>query len=124
MNTVIVKVWEGPRWNSYDEILEGEPDEYEMPVVETEFGRNYEAKDDDRVNLATEIENHRKYAFDVETDEKVKLRVHTNDSYHNPEDWSDPIEGGLIYSPDDDYPPFKTEIWGRIMMWVEEYEGS
>lgn len=119
-DTVTVKVWEGPRFKDYDELLEEEPDKYQMPVVETEFGRNYEARDEDRVTLARDIENHWKYAFDVETDEKVKLRVNTNDSYHNPEDWDGPIGGGLLFSPEDDYPPFKCELWGRVMMWVEE----
>lgn len=119
-DTVTVKVWETEGYGSYDGLLEEEPDEYQMPVVETEFGRNYEAGRGDRVMLATDIRNSRKYAFDVETNEKVRLRVNTNDSYHDPEDWDGPIEGGMLYGPEDDYPPYKCQLYGRVMMWVEE----
>jgi hypothetical protein len=114
-----VKVWEGHRWAEYDDMLEDEPDTYELPILDLEFGSTHEVSDDDRVMLAQEIQNHQKYAFDVECDEKVTLNVHSNDSFHSPEEWGNPIERGLPYSPDNDWEPFKCEIWGRIMMFVE-----
>lgn len=120
--TITVKVWSGNQYADYDEILDEEPDVYEMQSVKTEFGKLHEVSDEERVTLADSIEHHGTYAFDVEHDERVKLNVHANDSYHNPEDWGKPIERGLLFNPEDDYPPFKCEIWGRIMMWVEEDE--
>lgn len=79
--------------------------------------------------LAHDIDNHSKYALDVETDEVVILNVETNDSYHDPVGGFDdgrPVEGGLLYAPDghnlSSEEPFKTEMWGRIRMRVEEYD--
>ncbi|WP_302083519.1 hypothetical protein [Salinibaculum rarum] len=120
--TVTVKVWEGSQFDSADELVNQEnPDEYELPVVDLEYGVLDALSDDARVILADDIDHHGTYAFLVESDSNdVVLNVHTNDSYHDPTDWDNPIERGLTYrSDEDDIPPFKCELWGRIMMWVE-----
>ncbi|ADB63947.1 hypothetical protein Htur_5060 (plasmid) [Haloterrigena turkmenica DSM 5511] len=118
--TVTVHVWQGGRLDSYDELLERDPDVYEVPIAETEFGKVWEVGDDERVMLAESIDHHGTYAFDVPTDERpATLNVHTNDSYHDREDWGDPVERGLEYREGDDYEPYQCEMWGRIMMWVD-----
>ncbi|WP_337653259.1 hypothetical protein [Halomontanus rarus] len=123
--TVTVHVWQGERWDSYDDLLERDPDGYELPLAETELGRAFEVRDDERVTLADAIDHHGTYAFDVPNDQRpVTLNVHTNDSYHNPTEWGKPLERGLTFHERDDYEPFKTEIWGRIMMWAERPEGD
>lgn len=119
-DTVTVKVWSGDRFDSYEDILSYEPKEYEMEPCESTFGKIYEVPDEERVYLSESIEHHGTYAFDVETDDLVFLNVHTNDSFHSPDAWGKPIERGLLFDGDDDYGPFKTEIWGRIVMWVEQ----
>ncbi|ELY73247.1 hypothetical protein [Natrinema pallidum] len=119
-DTITVHVWQGDRRDSYDYLLERDPDIYEVPVAETEFGKVWEVADDERVMLSESIDHHGTYAFDVPNpDRPADLYVHTNDSYHDPEDWDDPIERGLNYWREDAYEPFQTEIWGRIMLWVD-----
>lgn len=121
--TVTVHVWQGGRGDRYEDLLETDPDVYEVPVAETEFGMTVELSDDERVVLAESIDHHGTYAFDVPNDERpATVNVHTNDSYHNPEEWGDPIERGLTFHEPDELEPFKTEIWGRIMLWVERPE--
>lgn len=122
--TVTVKVWSGSQRAPYEEILDEDPDEYEMDVVGEE---TYYVPHDDHVVLTEDIENHQKYAFHVETDRLVELHVETNDSHHSPVDGFDTspsIERGLLYAPEG-HPrytetPFQTEIWGRIRMRVED----
>lgn len=70
---------------------------------------------------AEDLHNHKYYAIDVEADERVTLMVYTNDSVHAP-DWNGPVEGGLIFDPKDDYPPFECELWGQVMMWAKQRE--
>jgi len=118
--TATVKVWEAPRWDDYDGMLEEDPDIYELPILDLQFGSTHEVSDSDRMMIAKDIQNHQKYAFDVECEKEVILNVYSNDSFHSPESWGDPIERGLPYSPDNDWEPFKCEIWGRIMLFVEE----
>lgn len=125
-DTVTVKVWDGSRRDDYEEIVAGDPSEYEMPVVGE---GTYFVPHDDHVVLSNDIENHRKYAFHVETDRPVELYVQTNDSHHSPVDgFTDgpAIERGLLYVPEDDSryteTPFKVDIWGRIRMRVEATE--
>ncbi len=123
--TATVHVWQGDRFASYDELLDAEPDEYEVPVADTEFGRTYEVSDDARVMLAESIDHHGTYAFDVPDAERpLTVNIHTNDSYHDPEEWGDPIERGLTFREPDDAPPFQVELWGRIMLWVEREDGD
>ena len=122
-DTVAVHIWQGSRFDSYDTILSDEPDVYEIPVADLEFGKPYELSDSERVLLAEEIEHHGTYAIDVPNEDRpATVNIHTNDSYHDPEDWGTPIERGLTYHEMDDYEPFQTEIWGRIMVWVERPE--
>lgn len=74
---------------------------------------------DERWLEAEEPRNHKYYAIDLECEERVELFVHTNDSVHDPEDWNRPVERGLTFDPNDDYPPFGCEMWGRVCMWVK-----
>lgn len=74
---------------------------------------------DDLWHEAEDPRNHKYYAIDLECDECVTLYVHTNDSVHDGTDWDPAVEGGLIYDPEDDYPPFGVEMWGRVCMWVK-----
>lgn len=122
--TVTVKVWSGPTYRSYEELLEESPTEYEMDVIPTD---SYYVPHDEHTILADHIENHQKYAFYIDTDEVVELIVETSDSHHDPiEDFEQgrPLEGGLIYAPEDhamyEETPFQVEIWGQIRMRVEE----
>lgn len=119
-DTATVKVWSGSRFDSYDDVMTFEPEEYEMNVVDSEFGSEHEASEEERVYLSEDIQHHGTYAFDVESDVPLVLNIHSNDSYHAPDEWGEPIERGLPFSPDDDYGAFKCEIWGRIMMWVDK----
>jgi|GEM_PF-621689 len=122
-DTATVHVWQGGQFASYEDLLDEDPDEYELPLAETEFGKAFEVSNDERELLAENIEYHGTFAFDVPNDERpVTLNVHTTDSYHNQEDWGKPIERGLTFHEEDAYEPFKTEIWGRIMMWAERPE--
>lgn len=55
----------------------------------------------------------------------VHLCVHTNDSYHDPDDWGRPIERGLRFGPDvDGGRPFGCEVWGRVLVWVAERDAD
>lgn len=59
----------------------------------------------------------------VGADDPVALFVHTNDSYHDPDDWDPPVERGLAFGPDvDTTKPFGCELWGRVVLWVAERE--
>lgn len=118
--TVTVYVWQGSQFDSYDDLLEEDPDEYELPIANTEFGKYWELDDDERVVLTDDIDHHGTYAFDVPADSRpVTLNVHTNDSYHDEEDWGQPAERGLDFLEEHDLEPFQCEMWGRIMMWVD-----
>lgn len=122
-DTATVHVWQGDRRATYDDLLDEGPDEYEVPVAATDYGRTYEVSDDARVMLADAIEHHGTYAFDVpDADRPLTLNVYTNDSYHDPEEWGDPLERGLTYRAGDDAVPFQVELWGRVMLWVERPE--
>lgn len=116
--TVTVHVWSGPSWASADELVEeNEPDEYELPVVDPY--NPHLVSESDSESLATDIEHHGTYAFDIpDSDRPAELNVCTNDSYHDPDDWDTPIERGLSFVEGRDGPPFKCEMWGRIMMYV------
>jgi len=118
--TVTVQVWQGRRTQKYETLLEQEPEEYELSVAATEFGRVFELDDAEMDVLSEDIEHHGTYAFNVPNSERpITLNIHTNDSYHNPEDWSEPIEQGLTFHDPDKREPFKTELWGRLVIWVE-----
>lgn len=118
-----VKVWSGGPREDYGDLLEEEPDEYEMEIVGED---TYYVPHDDHVVLADRIEHHGKYAFDVDADEAVELHVETSDHYHDTIDGferGNSIERGLLFKPENnDQPPFQTEIWGCIRMRVEERE--
>lgn len=118
-DTVAVHIWQGSSFDSYDTILSDEPDVYEMPVADPEFGNTWELSDDERHLLADNIDHHGTYAIDVPNEDRpVTVNIHTNDSYHDPEDWGKPIERGLTFHEADGLEPFQCEMWGRIMMWV------
>ncbi|MFC6720949.1 hypothetical protein ACFQGT_00175 [Natrialbaceae archaeon GCM10025810] len=124
-DTVTVHVWQGDRLESYDDLLERDPDVYEVPVAETEFGRPHELTDNEQVQLAESIEHHGTYAFEIPNEERpATLNVHTNDSYHDPTEWGKPVERGLTFTEPDDREPYQCEMWGRIMMWVERTEDA
>lgn len=117
--TVDVKVYSGSSWDSYEEIESQGPDVYTLSPAETDYGRVFEVPSEKRVVLSDEIEHHGTYAFNVDTEQKTVLNVHTNDSYHDPTDWGKPIERGLLFDGETDAEPFGCELWGRIMFWVE-----
>lgn len=96
-----------------------EPDQEQEIEITEETLSNRPMFADDVWDEAESPDNHKYYAIDVECDEPVTLYVHTNDSLHSPDDWNDPVEGGLIFDPEDDYPPFECEMWGRVCMWVK-----
>lgn len=109
-----VKIWERKR------DTDREPDrEIDLPPVEH---GNYTGRNPGWVDphwfLSKDIEHHEWYAFDVESDDPVTLNIHTNDSYHDPSDWGRPIERGLRFDPNVDGPPYKCELWGRVIMCV------
>jgi len=120
--SVNVKVWSGSAWDTYEEIQAQGPDVYTLSPAETDYGRVFEVPSEKRVVLSDEIEHHGTYAFDVDTEQKTVLNVHTNDSYHNNEDWGKPIERGLLFDGKTDAEPFGCELWGRTMFWVEQDE--
>ena len=119
-----VKVWTAPRHANWDDVVDGEPDEFEMEVFPAEARRVLHER---HTILCDEMENHSRYAFDVETSCPVDLYVETNDSYHEPQEgflhgWA--IEGGLSYVPESHEhhgdEPYKCELWGRIRMRLQE----
>lgn len=115
-----VKVWSGDALAHYEDILGEEPDEYRMEVVTED---THYVPHEDHAVLAESIDHHGTYAFDVECDAPVELHVETSDHYHDTVDGFErgaSIERGLLYRPDSDAEPFKTEIWGAIRMRVEE----
>lgn len=118
--TATVKVWSGRPRADYEDLLDEDPDEYEMEIVGED---TYYVPHEDHVVLADDIEHHGRYAFDVDADEAVELDVETSDHYHDTIDGfdrSDPIEQGLLFRPENsDEPPFKCELWGCIRMRVE-----
>lgn len=118
-----VKVWSGGALARYEDILNEEPDEYQMEVI---GGDTYHVPHDDHAILAESIDHHGTYAFGVECDVPVELHVETSDHYHDTIDGFErgaSIERGLRFRPDHGKEPFKTEIWGAIRMRVEEYDG-
>jgi len=120
--TATVCVWAGGPREDYDDLLADDPGTYELPVVAVD---TYHVPHDDHAVLADRIDHHGKYAFFVDTDEAVALHVETSDHYHDTVDGFErgpSVERGLRYTPDDDKPPFKTELWGAIRMRVEEVE--
>jgi hypothetical protein len=115
-----VKVWSGGPLADYDDILNEKADEYEMEIVDVD---THHVPHSEHVVLAENIENHGRYAFDLDAEETVELHVETSDHYHDTVDGFErgySIERGLRFKPDVDATPFKTEIWGAIRMRVEE----
>ena len=116
--TVTVQVWELPLHADYDEIDRDDPDhELELrPEEPWEYGEEYER------TIAEETDTHQKYGFhvkDIETiGRPVTVNVYTNDSVHEPDDWTGPIENGLVFQPGETDEPFKTELWGRVKVRV------
>lgn len=123
-DTATVKLWTG-----YGADLdEDDPDrEIDLVITKREDIPDYARDPPRRVYYATEthlvsdrIDHYQKYLIDVETDTDVILNVHVNDSYHDRDDWSKPIERGLTFPADNDYPPYECEMGGRIIMWCVE----
>lgn len=116
--TITVHVWQGSRRTTYDDLLAEEPDVYELPPDDPLVTESL--NDESRVLLAENIDHHGTYAFDVPNESRpATVNVHTNDSYHDPTDWGRPIERGLTFYEPDDREPYKCEMWGRILLWVE-----
>lgn len=125
-DTATVKIWEGysdrlparePDFRHDLELHSGEPDygpgfDRRPPSEPTEGADVWDWSDDIAFSSGP-IEVH------LDVDEPAWLFIHTNDSYHNPTDWSRAIEGGLVYGPDiESEKPYGCEIWGRIVMWA------
>lgn len=86
---------------------------------------NVPPSDADTAFLSEEIDYHSgPISIYADVDEPIWLFVHTNDSYHDPDDWDKPVEYGLVYGPDikEIGGGFGCEIWGRVVMWVAERE--
>jgi hypothetical protein len=121
---VTVHIWEGNRRDDADDLVASEdPDVYELPVTDPDYGILDALADDEKVVLADDVANHSTYAFLVPDESRpATLNVHTNPNAHDPTDWNDAAEGGLAYLSADDRPPYKCEMWGRVMFWVEAPE--
>ncbi|WP_226041150.1 hypothetical protein [Natrinema sp. DC36] len=102
-----------------DDYSDVEPDQTKEIEVTEECLSDRPMFADEEWIEADDVYNHKYYAIDCECDEAVTLYVHTNDSVHDPDDWGRAAEGGLIYDPEDDYPPFGCEMWGRTCFWVK-----
>lgn len=67
--------------------------------------------------------------FDIHPDDcPATLNVYTSDSVRSPPGydshvetayWGRPIERGLSFPEDHEYPPFGCKVWGRVMFFVE-----
>jgi len=124
--TVTVHVWEGDRRANADDLVADEDsDVYELPVADPAY-RNLDALgDEEKVVLADGVDNHSTYAFIIPNASRpAALNVHTNPNAHDPTDWNDAAEGGLPYLSADDRPPYKCEMWGRVMFWVERFDNG
>lgn len=95
-------------WDDYED-TGNSPDICRKLVDETDRGDLWEE--------TTDVHNNKYYAIDVETDEPVTLYILTNESIHSP-DWSEPVEGGLTYHPEDDYEPFGCKLSGEVQMFL------
>lgn len=121
--TVTILVWEGEQYESYETLEEREPEEYEVLLASTDHGEPWEVGTNERVMLSESIDHHGTYMIGVpDSETPATVNIHTNDSYHDPEDWGPAIERGMTWPEENDYDPFRCEMWGRIMMWVERPE--
>jgi len=121
--TVKLKIWHGYS----DRKPARDPDhKAELEIYRGDWwGKNYPrspARDADTWYLSEDISySSPPLEWWVEADEPVSLFIHTNDSYHDPDDWGRPVEGGLVYGPDiREDRPFGCEVWGRVICWVSE----
>jgi hypothetical protein len=92
-----VRVWSGGPLDDYDEILNEDPDEYKLEIVNE---GTYHVPHEDHVVLADRIDHHGKYAFDLAADETVELHVETSDHYHDTIEGferGNSIERGLLF---------------------------
>lgn len=119
-DTIRVRVWHGypDRGDYLEPEAWGEPDEVvEVPVEEVYVWQN-------------EPRWRRKIGVDIHPDDgPAKLDVFVSDSVHGPPDegssrvergyWDGPIEGGFGYPPEHEYPPFATELGGRVAFRAE-----
>lgn len=112
MTEIKVRVWHG-RYETYPD----QPDE----TITLPLDENVLWQDDPWYDSGP-------IAFDIHPeDAPATLYIYTNDSVRPPHKddvgmWSDPVERGLPFDPDryDKYPPFGCEIWGRVLLRVEE----
>lgn len=111
-----VRIWKGrtPAGEDY----QGEPDE--IVTVEEETPAVWQ--DDPHYHSGG-------IGIDIHPeDAPATLGVYTSDSVHSPpgyddhvemDYWDGPVEQGLTWPGNHDYPPFGCEVWGRVMFFVE-----
>lgn len=108
-----IRIWKG----DYDE--DDDPNE----IIELEDNSTYIWQDDPYYHSGS-------LGIDLHPDDcPATLNVYTSESVRSPPNpssdwvekayWDGPIERGLGYPEDHDYPPFGFEIWGRVMFYVE-----
>lgn len=115
-----IEVYEG----HHDDVPDHDPEWSETVALYTDdwWGSTPSAPphDAETATLSDSIEfNSGPIEIYVEADQPVVLFVHSNDSYHSPDDWGRPAEGGLLFGPEIDS-TYGCEIWGRVVMWVAE----
>lgn len=111
-----IRIWKGR--NPDGEDYQGEPDEIVTVSAETV----HVWQDDPHYHSPP-------VAFDVHPDDcPATLNVYTSESVRSPPGydnhvetgyWDGPMERGLAYSANHDFPPFGCEVWGRVMFFVE-----
>lgn len=116
MSDYRIRIWHG-RYDDYPE----EPDE----IITVEAAGCHLWEDDPYFDSGP-------VGFDIHPeDAPATLNVFTSDSvrpadprydesgYVDHSYWNGPIERGLSYPEDHDYPPFGCEVWGRVLFQVE-----
>lgn len=113
---ITVQIWEG-RYDEYPDEPDGE--------IELKPETTHLFEDNPR--------HHSPYGLsideeDLEGYDTVTFNVYTSDSVRSPPGydshvetsyWDGPMERGLTFDSENDYPPFGCEIWGRVLFFIE-----
>ena len=113
-----VRIWK--QRDSVDRAPDTDPDE----VIDIDPETTYLWQDNPRYHSPP-------LGFDIHPEDRPgTLYVYTSDSVHSPPGydnhieqayWDGPMEQGLPFTEDvDEYRPFGCEVWGRVLLWVEE----